>query len=296
MDRQRVVALLAVGILVVGLGVAAGALDSLERENAGEGIGTDAGSGLEGNNGTQVTSEAVTTDTVASVPPIVKQILAVIVGILVVGSAVDIIRRHGPKAVAAVVGVFVLVALVLQGMEDSAVDLGPGGNQTNISVGGDAGGIVSTGETVTQATEPPVILGGLVAFVALGGLLLFLLSGRSSETRAPAAESLTLDTDAEAVAQTAGEAADRIAAGVDVDNEIYRAWEEMTADLDIDRPESSTPSEFADAAVAAGFERENVAALTRLFEETRYGAYPVTDDRAERAARALRNVERGGET
>jgi hypothetical protein len=34
--------------------------------------------------------------------------------------------------------------------------------------------------------------------------------------------------------------------------------------------------------------------LSRLFEETRYGEYPVTDDRTDRAERALRSVERGG--
>lgn len=294
MNRQRVVALLAVGVLVVGLGVAAGALDSLEREQGGEGVGTEAGPGLEGQDGQLRTDPQSTTDTIASIPPVVKQVLGVLVAILLVVSAVDILRRHGPKAVAAVLGAFVLVALVLQSMDESAVNLGEGGNQTNVSVGGEAGGVVSTGETVSQATEPPVILGATVAFVALGGILLFLLSGRTSKTPIPESEPLSFDADAAAVAQTAGEAADRVAAGVDVDNEIYRAWEEMTTALDIDRPESATPAEFADAAVEAGFDRDDVAELTRLFEETRYGEYPVTAGRADRAERALRSVERGG--
>ncbi|KAB7515841.1 DUF4129 domain-containing protein [Halosegnis rubeus] len=294
MNRQRVVALLAVGVLVVGLGVAAGALDSLERERGGEGVGTEAGGGVERQDGQLRTDPQTTTDTIASIPPVVKQVLAVLVAVLLVVSTVDILRRHGPKAVAAVVGTFVLVALVLQTMEEGNVTPGEGGNRTNVSVGGDAGGVVSTGETVSQATEPPVILGGIIAFLALGGALLFLLSGRSSKTTTPEPEQPALDADAETVAQTAAEAADRVAAGVDVDNEIYRAWEEMTAALDIDRPESATPSEFADAAVEAGFDREDVAELTRLFEETRYGEYPVTDDRTDRAERALRSVERGG--
>ncbi|QPV63358.1 DUF4129 domain-containing protein [Halosimplex litoreum] len=74
------------------------------------------------------------------------------------------------------------------------------------------------------------------------------------------------------LAAAAGRAADRLEEhNADVDNEVYRAWWEMTSMLDVSDPDTATPGEFADAAVAAGMGAEDVAELTRLFEEVRYG-------------------------
>jgi hypothetical protein len=74
------------------------------------------------------------------------------------------------------------------------------------------------------------------------------------------------------LAAAAGRAADRLEAhNADVDNEVYRAWWEMTSLLDVADPDTATPGEFADAAVAAGMGEDDVADLTRLFEEVRYG-------------------------
>jgi hypothetical protein len=80
-------------------------------------------------------------------------------------------------------------------------------------------------------------------------------------------------------------------------NEIYRAWLEMTRHLAVDRPRSSTPTEFAEAAVDAGMAREDVRELTDLFELVRYGGEAPTPDRVDRARDALRRIERtyGGE-
>jgi hypothetical protein len=74
------------------------------------------------------------------------------------------------------------------------------------------------------------------------------------------------------LAVAAGRAADRLEEhNADVDNEVYRAWWEMTSMLDVADPDTATPGEFADAAVAAGMGEDDVAELTRLFEEVRYG-------------------------
>ncbi|WP_135363797.1 DUF4129 domain-containing protein [Halosimplex halophilum] len=74
------------------------------------------------------------------------------------------------------------------------------------------------------------------------------------------------------LAAAAGRAADRLEEhNADVDNEVYRAWWEMTSMLDVSDPDTATPGEFADAAVAAGMGEDDVAELTRLFEEVRYG-------------------------
>lgn len=92
------------------------------------------------------------------------------------------------------------------------------------------------------------------------------------------------------VADAAGLAADRIESEAEVDNEVYRAWREMTEYLDVDAPRSSTPGEFAEAAIAEGLDPERVAALTDVFERVRYGdADPelYADD----AIAALRSIE-----
>lgn len=91
--------------------------------------------------------------------------------------------------------------------------------------------------------------------------------------------------------EAAGEAADRIDESGDADNEVYRAWREMTGYVDVDRPEASTPREFAAAATAAGMAEADVTELTDLFEEVRYGGLPPTDDAEQRAVAALRRIE-----
>jgi len=95
------------------------------------------------------------------------------------------------------------------------------------------------------------------------------------------------------IGNVAGEAADRIEedTGTSVENEVYRAWREMTRPLDVDRPESSTPAEFATAAVEGGVSRRDVDELTELFEEVRYGGYDPDENRERRAVDALRRIE-----
>ncbi len=91
--------------------------------------------------------------------------------------------------------------------------------------------------------------------------------------------------------ETAGRAADRIERSAGIDNEIYRAWVEMTEHLDVDHPESSTPGEFRRAAVDAGVEPATVGELTDLFERVRYGDEPPTEATEARAVDALRRME-----
>lgn len=95
------------------------------------------------------------------------------------------------------------------------------------------------------------------------------------------------------VGDAAGRAADRLLADTDaaVTNEVYRAWREMTRVLDVSRPASSTPQEFAAAAIDAGLDPADVETLTDLFERVRYGDERVTGDRAETVATILRGIE-----
>ncbi|WP_267642767.1 DUF4129 domain-containing protein [Haloarchaeobius amylolyticus] len=97
--------------------------------------------------------------------------------------------------------------------------------------------------------------------------------------------------DTQDIATAAGEAADRIESDADVDNEIYRAWVEMTRYLPVDHPETSTPREFERAAVEAGMAPEDVRELTDLFETVRYGHEAATPEREQQAVEALRRIE-----
>jgi len=107
----------------------------------------------------------------------------------------------------------------------------------------------------------------------------------------PAAVDADEHEDVEDLRTAAGRAADRIERAAAVDNEIYRAWVEMTEYLDVEHPESSTPREFEAAAVDAGIDADVVAELTGLFERVRYGDEPPTEATEARAVDALRSME-----
>lgn len=157
--------------------------------------------------------------------------------------------------------------------------------------GGDGGG--DGGEEGDDTRTPPmqsVVLFILLGLSVIAVALTLLVSGDDTEEEieTPDAD----DANVAAVARAAGRAADRIDDSADVDNEIYRAWLEMTRHLDVENPESSTPAEFAAAAVDAGMERSDVEELTALFEEVRYGGEEPTPERTERARDALRRIEK----
>lgn len=98
-------------------------------------------------------------------------------------------------------------------------------------------------------------------------------------------------TDVRAVGAAAGRAADRIEESDEFENEVYRAWAAMTEHLAVDRPESSTPAEFAAAATDAGMDPDDVGRLTDLFAAVRYGGAEPTAEREEAAVETLRRIE-----
>lgn len=146
-------------------------------------------------------------------------------------------------------------------------------------------------------------LSGLVAVVVAGAVLLAmpvyaaaLLAGGLFGARAEEEEEA--ETPLADVGAAAGRAADRIEGDADPTNEVYRAWRAMVRHLDVENPDATTAAEFADAAVAAGMDPDDVATLTDLFDDVRYGGYDPAA-RADRAVAALRRIERayaaGGE-
>lgn len=99
------------------------------------------------------------------------------------------------------------------------------------------------------------------------------------------------DTSGGEIATAARDAAEEISAESGSQNGVYRAWVRMTEVLDVEHPETSTPGEFADAALEAGLNQGDVAELTELFEQVRYGTTPVTSAHEQRAEEALRRIE-----
>lgn len=73
-------------------------------------------------------------------------------------------------------------------------------------------------------------------------------------------------------------------------NEVARAWHEMVSLVGVDDRETKTPRECADRAIDRGVEPQAVEAVTRPFEEVRYGGAPVSEDRRNQATRGLQQV------
>jgi hypothetical protein len=175
-------------------------------------------------------------------------------------------------------------------------------NATGVAVrnwsSGGAGGGGGIGAAGAETVSTPTLLLILLVAVALAAAgVALLVGGRDDGDDDEPAES---STDApETIGRVAGAAADRIDAGGSVDpgNEVYRAWREMTASLDVESPETTTPREFQRAAVEAGMAREDVSALTSLFESVRYGGLDPTEETERRAVETLRRIEAsyGGE-
>jgi hypothetical protein len=163
------------------------------------------------------------------------------------------------------------------------------------STGGNASvGIANdSGLVITQPSVFVVLVAATLVVGLLGYVVLSSTDDDESEAEPPEHGSAE-EGDGRRVTEVgnvAGQLADRLERNTGTENEVFRAWVEMTRHLPVEHPRSSTPSEFADAAVEAGVSREDVTELTELFEEVRYGGEPVTEDRERRAVEALRHIE-----
>ncbi|MCU4801363.1 DUF4129 domain-containing protein [Halobacteria archaeon HArc-gm2] len=149
-----------------------------------------------------------------------------------------------------------------------------------------AGG--AAGESVADPSLLSLVVVFTLTLVCLAAVVT--VRQRSAET-ATASSNDDQSTAAAAVGRAAGRAAERIETGDDLDNEVYRAWREMTSPLDVSRPESTTAGEFEAAAVDAGMDPDDVRELTDLFEGVRYGGRDPEPADEERAVALLRRIE-----
>lgn len=307
-------ALLAVGVAllaVVALGVAAATIDTAVDPGSGSGVESGGGDEAETGDGGGETdlsgdSEASGTYVTALVPcqPWLRS-LPVYLGMLgLIGLFFGLTYRDTGSVFASVVvanALFIPVGLFwflfsqcrTDDPQQQILRLGLGNGTTGkiLPESGGPGG----GETAAEVVSTPTVVFGMLVVVAiLASVVLLFTAGRDDE--GPPESTVPDDEQRDgaelaAVGRTAGRAADRIEEDADVDNEVFRAWRDLTEHLDVKAPESSTPAEFADAAADAGMDPEHVDALTEVFESVRYGGAEPTVDRERRAVDALRAIE-----
>lgn len=159
-----------------------------------------------------------------------------------------------------------------------------GANTTAPDLAGDTGTAGSSGQNVLLSLAVAGALAGLVGIAAVG-------IGRLLRRQTPTIEEGRDDAqEGPRVGRAAGRVADRLAEP-DIENPIYEAWHEMATAVGVTSPASTTPAEFAAAAVEAGVDPADAETLTALFREVRYGDAPVTEDRVELARQTLRRIE-----
>jgi Spy/CpxP family protein refolding chaperone len=277
MERSRLVLAVAALLTVAALGFTAAAVDNGGTgENSG---GTD-------------TSGATTSEGSASTA-LASALVIAIIAVAVGGVAYSVYRDSMPWWLTVTLVVAVVVLLVLVGL-GYVLDPAQSENST-------------TEERTPSQTETPEETtdeggsddgdegGGLSATSTLAVLGLLLLAGavavaRFTQGGTPPDDESEEGDDATAVGEAAGRAADELEETT-LSNAIFRAWREMTDALDVESPETTTPAEFEEQAVAAGIDRADVSTLTTLFREVRYGDAPATPEREDRAWEALRGIE-----
>ncbi|MFC3478326.1 DUF4129 domain-containing protein [Halobacterium litoreum] len=162
-------------------------------------------------------------------------------------------------------------------------------DSSSVAGGGGGGGATET------LLSPPALLALLVVAALVLAVLVYRASGDDAVEEVDEPEPVQTGPEDEdalaAVGAAAGDAADRIDDADDVENEVYRAWRDMTDHIDVGDPETSTPGDFAAAASDAGMADAHVDTLTDLFRDVRYGGQDATEDRERRAVDALRAIE-----
>ncbi|UIP00465.1 DUF4129 domain-containing protein [Halobaculum sp. CBA1158] len=308
MERRTVATAVLALLAVLALGAAAATLDSATTtasggfgsggasDQSGVGDGEDGPVDLGGDSATGSASLQLSVCVQFLTEPIVQAVL--LLG--VVAFMGGMYRTTGSWVLS---GLFVVsalfpfgvlyLALVSCGASPAEAALGFGESvAANASVLPDGAG--SAGSNADgEAVSAPTFAVGLLLLVAIAGsvLLLFVSTGDDDDELAESAPDPPAPERRAEVGRAAGAAADRLEGDADLENEVYRAWREMTGALAVDSPRSTTPAEFADAAVDAGMDRRDVAALTEAFEAVRYGGEPATPEREREAVDALRRIE-----
>ncbi|QSG01678.1 DUF4129 domain-containing protein [Natranaeroarchaeum sulfidigenes] len=282
------------GMAIFAVAYAAATLESTIQPEGGGGDGTigdgDGGSGVV----PVAQSESPPGETITI--PFLDEILAILAVALLVGliAYVLIYRRQAFAMFLVIVASLVVLYLLSTVLDPTAIppdvpELEPG-DETPVGDGSGEGWGDGTGVDPTQPSPSALLVVLIVGLSVIGGVLA-LLRTPTDDSDESTQQSTGGGENAAAIGRAAGRAADRLEAEVDVDNEVYKTWREMAELADVDTPESSTPGEFADAAVETGLGRADVTELTRLFEDVRYGNAEPSEERERQAITIFRRIE-----
>ena len=270
MNRSRLASVLVAVLAGLALAVGAAVIDARTGHPRESGGGTGSGSrGFFGSGSSFSLGSSSSPPTIGTFPAEFLQVLLVVVGAL---ALVFFVFHWKELSLAdlrrAAVGAVVLGALLAAGYcflrlfgggSEEGNASGLGASQPSLP-GGGAGG--SSDAALQPLTTGLPVVALVVGVVLVVGLAVVTRSGSDAEMTEP--ESASADPAVMAgVGRAAGRAADRIADDAKLENEVYRAWREMTRHLDVARPESSTPGEFARAATEAGMNEEDIEGTHR---------------------------------
>lgn len=281
------------GLAIFAVAYAAATLESTVLPGGGGGDGAT-GSGGDSGSGILPVPQSEPPPSEAVTVPYLSEILTILGIILTIGviAYVIIYRRQAIGVFLAIVASLVLLYLLAGILDPITISSGlPGlepGDGTPLGGGGgegDGGGVDPT------HPSPPTLLVLLVLGLTVIGGLVALSRSKTDDTDESIEESTDGGENAAAIGRAAGRAADRLEGEVDVDNEVYKTWREMVELTDVDNPKTSTPGEFAAAAVETGLGRDDVTELTRLFEDVRYGNAQPSDERERQAISIFRRIE-----
>ena len=283
-------ALALVGILAVAL-VAATVPSTVtpDRPNGGAGGGTGGTAGEGAGQGGGATLPgwllALVDGLLAALRPVAALLLVVLLlyGLLYSRELISGASSRLPALALALV-LLLLLAALLSLFAASFPHLSDVFGRPNVPTSGGGGNPVTV--------SPSTVLVALVVVVGVATLAWVAL--RRSST--PGAEPEPSSAEEAAVGRAAGRAVDELSGSdPDVENAVYRAWREMTDSLRVENGAARTPGEFAQAAVDAGFDPDDVRELTRLFEDVRYGNTAATPALEERAVEVFRRIEADAE-
>jgi hypothetical protein len=289
-DRRTLTVLVVAAAAIFAISLSAGTLTSTVES---EGDGSDAPQ-LGGGDvfGINISDTDTDDDSGGSGWP--TQTLQMVIALFVIAAVVTALTspRHLTLLVALFLGLMFVVLLV------TLVDLDILFEGDLLPWEGERGGGLDPGTGDTNDLLSPLLLAiaALVSVLLLGLVLVSRRRGTDAveEPDEESSESVAGD-DSTALGTIAGRAADRIEAGEASDsraeNEVYRAWREMTDHLDIEAAETATPREFQRHAIGAGMSSDDVRELTGLFEQVRYGGESATESREQRAVAVLRRIE-----
>jgi hypothetical protein len=308
-DRRTLVTAALALLAVLALGVAAATLDSATTTTASGGLGAgtspdDAGLGEDSDGAVDLGGEEPSGEARLRVSVCVEFLTRPGVQLALLGGvALFLGAMYRTTRSWLISGLFVAAALFPLGVLYLGL-ISCGSTPTEIAVGAaesaaentsllPSGGGAAGANAAGEAVSAPTVLVGLLLVVAILGsvLLLFVSTGDDDDDLAEEPPEPPAPERRREVGARAGEAADRLESDADLENEVYRAWREMTSALAVEHPRSTTPAEFAAAAVDAGMTRADVTTLTEVFEAVRYGDEPATPEREREAVAALRRIE-----